>query len=707
MNKKIIMLPILLLSAISTSALAATTFYVANPGVGLGTKDCRSALNACGNLQAAQNAASSGDNIDIAKGEYVVSAGCQITLDKALTITGGYNDTFTSRSDDAATTVFTANGGDICRLLVIDSGQEAWLTLDTLTFTGATHSTNDSGLFLSLGSWLRLDNVTVTGNILSRYDGFGAIQMSAGDKLDVLNSEISHNQARGIATDEKPARGSAGAIYLPAGSSATIDNTSFISNTAVGSGGAIYSDQATLAISDSTFTSNQSGKSGGAVYITSATAEDVSIEGSSFTSNSSLSAGGAMWAGSTGSLKIERNTFDANTTDANGGALAVANGNITIINNTFYGNVADVSADSSGKRGGAINFGGFGAGSEAVVAYNTMMDNEARSADSTSLGGGIHINDSALGVVTLTANLIFNNSAEFGPNVDDIDKLVDGGFNLIGHAGNAGMYSAASGAIANASSWGGTSFTAVESELTSIIEGTLQKNGGGVKTLKLKEDSIARNAVVYDGIEGFGQGQSIGWPFTTIKQATGAIKVYPGYGTAKEYFFDMDGLGVDVFKSKAVDEDGRILVDKATAAVLTETGLLIENSDSTETKWVSSTGACNGTITGTDGRGLPRSDFINPNDQAQFDREYPDCDIGAFEWNNGYQLDCYDEDGDRPVFDPILDLEEGTLDVNQTMCFGGDIFGATPGALLDNLGTMNKYYLMLLGLLGFVRMRKA
>ncbi len=115
--------------------------------------------------------------------------------------------------------------------------------------------------------------------------------------------------------------------------------------------------------------------------------------------------------------------------------------------------------------------------------------------------------------------------------------------------------------------------------------------------------------------------------------------------------------------------------------------------------WVRShAGLCDSGAIKTDARGLPRSDFQNPDDPAQGGPAHS-CDIGAFEFNDGYQFDCYDEDGKRPEND--LDILDGSGSAG--VCFGGDILKATPKALLNNIGSINLFFLIALALPLFLK----
>jgi hypothetical protein len=122
--------------------------------------------------------------------------------------------------------------------------------------------------------------------------------------------------------------------------------------------------------------------------------------------------------------------------------------------------------------------------------------------------------------------------------------------------------------------------------------------------------------------------------------------------------------------------------------------------------WVRSNNAlCNGAISTTDGRGLPRADFVNPNDPGQYG-DVHNCDVGAFEYNDGYKYDCYSEDGMRPENYVDFDAGSASGSGSHQTCFGGDIFGAAPKALIDNVGSLNYGYLVLLSFLLAFRRRK-
>ena len=99
-------------------------------------------------------------------------------------------------------------------------------------------------------------------------------------------------------------------------------NNTFINNSGVNQGGAVYSNTA-LTVTDSYFESNsaESGSTnirGGAVYVNSG---GMTVDNSTFIANSAIIDGGALYAGSNGNIKISNSTFEHNTAGNSGGVL--------------------------------------------------------------------------------------------------------------------------------------------------------------------------------------------------------------------------------------------------------------------------------------------------------------------------------------------------------------------------------------------------
>lgn len=143
------------------------------------------------------------------------------------------------------------------------------------------------------------------------------------------------------------------------------------------------------------------------------------------------------------------------------------------------------------------------------------------------------------------------------------------------------------------------------------------------------------------------------------------------------------------------DADGLVWVPKDIDDVI------VWNDDASKYKkedldlWVrSSSDYCNGTKTNTDARGMPRVDFQDPDDPRQAGQAKK-CDIGAFEYNDGYRIDCHDEDGSRHENqrDAFGNPLGGT-----GICIGGDLTKATPKVFINNIGSIH-FGLIFVGIL--------
>jgi predicted outer membrane repeat protein len=160
----------------------------------------------------------------------------------------------------------------------------------------------------------------------TRWNG-GAIFNQNAD-LTVSNAVLSGNTALGNSTHD----GYGGAICTCTGyGSLTVVNSTFHDNTAGGSGGAIYSDNAPLTIKGSTFDSNQAYYRGGAISDCCAAA-DSTIENSTVTGNSVIGDqtsvphagyGGGVFTYASTLLTIRASTVAGNDAAISGGGVRV------------------------------------------------------------------------------------------------------------------------------------------------------------------------------------------------------------------------------------------------------------------------------------------------------------------------------------------------------------------------------------------------
>ena len=96
---------------------------------------------------------------------------------------------------------------------------------------------------------------------------------------------------------------------------------------------------------------------------------------------------------------------------------------------------------------------------------------------------------------------------------------------------------------------------------------------------------------------------------------------------------------------------------------------------------------------GYDERGFDRPDMVDVTDPDQ-NGDIRDCDIGAFEFNNAYRVDCFDEDGLRP--------DQGS---GYGYYYCPDGTNPSPGELANNVfvGRIDQLMLMLMAMIGVWR----
>jgi hypothetical protein len=255
---------VLALGVFGVSAASAATLTV-----------CESGLPTCGysSIQAAANAASSGDTIEIAAGTYsdVVFIEKNLTLQGAgaeRTIIDGDVDVFVEHPVVTITGVTVANhhgvlneGGTVTlsNSVVKNSSKNGGGGIDnfgggTVTLNNSTVSDNSArhfqggGISNEEGGTVTLNNSTVSDNHAPR--GGGGIANEEGGTVTLRNSTVSGNSASGTATAES----SGGGIYNKSGT-VTLSNTKVSGNTAEAKGGGIY-NKATVMGSNDAITGN-------------------------------------------------------------------------------------------------------------------------------------------------------------------------------------------------------------------------------------------------------------------------------------------------------------------------------------------------------------------------------------------------------------------------------------------------------------------
>ncbi len=219
--------------------------------------------------------------------------------------------------------------------------------------------------------------------------------------LDITGLEASGNESK-----------NGGVIYTSNKNTVIeIKDSKFSANTATASGGAVYTENATVAFTGSEIVSNTA-KNGGAVY---SLGGKVSFSDSLVKENSSTSSGGAVYAGD-GTLSLTDTAFSENSTSNHGGAVYLAGAVLTASgDNTFTSN-------SAKNHGGAVYVVYYDAeqadGSTNRVFSVLNMENGTFT-DNTALGGGaVSIRSGCEATFTGT---VFN-----GNTVDGFSDKADG-----------------------------------------------------------------------------------------------------------------------------------------------------------------------------------------------------------------------------------------------------------------------------------------
>ncbi|MBR1984476.1 MAG: hypothetical protein IKA31_01930, partial [Clostridia bacterium] len=274
---------------------------------------------------------------------------------------------------------------------------------------------NNTGLNASVGLCYAVDNYrkilkncTFEGNLNQHETNGGALYINVPGPFTLSDCDFLYNEAARAA-----------AVYVSSNTKLTIKNCNFVGNKAnglltsdgsYGGGGAVYVEGITL-IENSSFVDNSCVRYGGAIYIASYTgAAFVTLVSSEFVNNSAGLVGGAIYVN--GDLTIENdslndenatifkdNYVNSSTNNTFGGALGVANDKNVIVNNAkFIGNYATASGEFTGY-GGALGVASTSTGTSKIKIMRAEFSGNGSL--TKNLGGAIYTNND------LTAQNIF------------------------------------------------------------------------------------------------------------------------------------------------------------------------------------------------------------------------------------------------------------------------------------------------------------
>ena len=207
-----------------------------------------------------------------------------------------------------------------------------------------------------------------------------------------------------------------GALAVMPGERAFVERVVFQSNTSLNGGGALLvtgsaNDATRVEVRDSTFASNRAlgVAGGGAIRVQFA---ELYLASSALTSNAAedaLGSGGALYA-ERATLEIERSTVAGNSADWQGGGLAVRSysgaSTLRMVDSTITGNRADADLNDDGGGGGVNAYAAVGLTVELSLVNNIIAENEDTPTPSAP---DLFVDPGSSTLVTTGWNLIGNN----------------------------------------------------------------------------------------------------------------------------------------------------------------------------------------------------------------------------------------------------------------------------------------------------------
>lgn len=382
------------LGLVLTSAEAS---YVSTPGANPAVLYVSATDPTCGGqspcfttIQAAVNAARSGDEIRVAAGIYTGSAPVMVGgntytqvvfIAKSLTLQGGYSTTNWAQPNPTMNpTMIDAERRGRGISIVGDGSQ-------TLTVAGFTITNGD---YTGLGNPPDVANQVCAGT----GNDCGGGLFAYGVRLHLRDCTITNN----IASRTRPFSDGGGAYLWSLSSDSRVENTTFSGNQVQGSGGEGGGLKITfggsVAVVNSRFEGNQANGAGGGLFIFQPNGQ-VSLENSTFIGNTANGDGGALEARITfraTALSLNRVTMRQNRARGQGAAVSlIKQGSGTTTAEMTNVVLAANTLTSPGNFGAVINISSFGAEFDLRLAHLTWANHSTTAAlrVDASLGGRI------------------------------------------------------------------------------------------------------------------------------------------------------------------------------------------------------------------------------------------------------------------------------------------------------------------------------
>ncbi|NIM94974.1 MAG: DUF11 domain-containing protein [Anaerolineales bacterium] len=293
-------------------ALASGPWYVAEGGDD--TNDCLDPLSACATINGAIGKATSGDTVYVDSGTYMSASGFVVSIDKDLTLSGGWDSSFLSQ-----TGMTTLDGEETYRGLLLNLN----MTATVERFIIQNGYGGDGGGIWNWGT-LTLNDSIVRDNSANWGSG-GIINHRT---MTINNSTISGNTAE-----------DAGGISNGGEGIMTI-NDSIISDNVVQDNGGGISNGGDLTINNTLITGNTANRGGGIFNV-----GILSLNNSTLSGNTATTGGGLLRENcSCYTADLNNSTISGNKAVDGGGVYDYGSGSITLRNTILAGNTATNSA---------------------------------------------------------------------------------------------------------------------------------------------------------------------------------------------------------------------------------------------------------------------------------------------------------------------------------------------------------------------------
>ncbi|NIM94739.1 MAG: DUF11 domain-containing protein [Anaerolineales bacterium] len=326
---------------------AAGPWYV-KPG-GDDLADCLSPATACATINGAIGKASTGETINVAEGTYTGSGTEVVLIDKDLTLSGGWDTTFSTQSGDSmidgesarrAIAVHTPTSATIDKFVLQNGsythggalGSSGTVTISDSTIHSSEATSTMGGGIYNTGT-MTVNNCEIYDNT-SKYGG----GIGNRDTITINDSQIYDNTATGTPSDNF----GAGGIYTEGGV-VNLVNSSITNNKAdTRLGGGIYSNVGSVRLTNSSVSGNSAQTAGG-IYKTGGA---IALINSTISENTAANGGGIYHWNST--TNIYSSTISDNAATSKGGGIYISGGTVNLKNSILSGNSANTGAECYG-----------------------------------------------------------------------------------------------------------------------------------------------------------------------------------------------------------------------------------------------------------------------------------------------------------------------------------------------------------------------